>query len=170
MLSRGVKKIVFFVIHMCHHLLGCYWINSHFFSPLVFFWPPLIGLYGLFNVKFHAVNIYKKLKSESTKIYVLVPLFKVCYIGKPWTYQYVLKYMINSAHMLICWWCVIITLGVFNIIEYLHFLLVTWPTHLFIVLLTTCKVFLYFRIVITILIPFINQYFECSSIIFFIQQ
>ena len=61
--------------------------------------PPILSLYGIFTAMLYAMNACKKLNPETPQKIFLVPVFKVCYIFEAYTYEPVLVFMINSAHV-----------------------------------------------------------------------
>ena len=97
------KVLVFFIIHICQHLLGCYWIKFPLFQ-LFGFWLPTYSwsIWAVYRQVPHYESLLKTKISESQKCFI-VTLYKVCSICKPFTHQPVLVYTINSTHMfLVC--------------------------------------------------------------------
>ena len=72
-----LKVLVFLIIYICHHLLGCYWIKFPL-SQLSAFWLPT-SFWSLWDVHFQVPcceSLWETKIREPQKLF-LVPLFKV---------------------------------------------------------------------------------------------
>ena len=141
-----LKLLVLFVIRIFNHLLRCYWIKLPLFRSLNFVCTPLLGTSGMFTTMFRVMNPCKKLKLAISKTYFLYHILDYDIFTSPTPIN---LYWSPLSNLPIFWWYTITAFGHFTVIDSLPLLLVTLPTHLAILVLTTCKVLLSFNIFIT---------------------